>query len=946
MNAADFLAGIDPRQIEELYEQYRRDPSSLPSSWALVFAGYELGLAPDKRAGAHAQSEARMGGAELPSGVQASEGEARELTTGINILVQAYRELGHLIANLDPLGDNLTEHPLLRVEEFGFRRNDLGLPVHGGGFRGLESTTLGDLLTALRQTYCRSIGAQYMGIAEKDKRDWLQAQMEPSRNDPKLSKQEKIALYDYLMQTEGFERYLHTKYRGQKRFSVEGGEALIPLLHEMIEVCADAGAEDVVFGMPHRGRLAVLANVLGKPYERMFAEFEGISKPSGWEGAGDVKYHKGYSSDRMTRTGRSVHLSLSNNPSHLEVIYPVVEGIVRAKQANRGDIERNKVVPIVMHGDASVAGQGIVFETLQLSGLKGYTTGGTIHVIVNNQVGFTTNPEESRPSRYASDIARVVQAPVFHVNADDPEAVIQSARLAVKYRQKFKADVFIDLVCYRKHGHNEQDDPTFTQPVMYQKIEKHPSVVELYGARLVAEGVATEAELEQRRTDFRALLDRKCDYARNNMPGEDVQAFTGLWSGFGDRSSQVEPTTTVARKVLVEIAGKLGCVPSEFTAHSKLVKHFDQMLADARSGSNLQWAAGELLAYGSLLLEGIDIRLSGQDVGRGTFTHRHAVLADTRTGARHIPLNHLSAKQARMEIINSNLSEAGVLGFEYGMSIADPRRLVIWEAQFGDFANGAQVLIDQFIASGESKWQRSSGLTLLLPHGYEGQGPEHSSARPERFLQLCAQNNIQVVYPTTPAQIFHLLRRQVHMKLRKPLVVMSPKSLLRLPAAVSSLSEFTDAGFQKLLADPHAPAAKKTQRVILCTGKVYYALAAARVERDADSIAIHRIEQLYPAPVEELQALSELYGDDTEFMWVQEEHWNQGAWWYMREVLAQALPGRSVRYVGRRESASPAAGSYKMHNAEEVEFINEALKKPGSAPSAQRVARAAARKKK
>jgi 2-oxoglutarate dehydrogenase E1 component len=680
-------------------------------------------------------------------------------------------------------------------------------------------------------------------------------------------------------------------------------------------------------GMPHRGRLNVLAHVLRKPYEMILSEFEGTFLPANIQGDGDVKYHLGYSHDR--RIGeRKIHLSLAPNPSHLEAIDPVVEGIVRAKQSYHEDEERRRVMPVLLHGDAAFTGQGLVYETLALSELAGFATGGTIHVIVNNQVGFTTSPKEGRFTRYPSDMAMVIQAPVFHVNGDDPEAAVQAARLAVAFRQKFRVDVFIELVCYRRHGHNEIDDPTFTQPVMYKEIREHPTITTLYANRLEKEGVITADEARAIRGELKSTLEDALAYARDFMPRQQVFALGGVWQGFSWAGEDWSAETKVSTDRLRALSDSLRRLPASFTPHKRVQKLLEERHGMVTKGEGIDWGCAETLAYASVLAEGTPVRLTGQDVGRGTFSHRHAILHDAETGEIHVPLNHVAPEQAEIEVVNSNLSEAGVLGFEYGMSSADPRRLVVWEAQFGDFANGAQVIIDQFVASAESKWQRMSGLVLLLPHGYEGQGPEHSSARLERYLQLCAEQNVQVVNCTTPAQIFHALRRQVRRTFRKPLVVMSPKSLLRHPKAVSTLAELSAGSFEVVLDDPAKPEPKRVDRLLLCSGKIFYALEKAREERTRDEVAIVRVEQLYPFPARELRAIFERYARAEDVAWVQEEPANMGAWTFLRSQLeAHRLDARPLRYVGREEAASPATGSYKIHQAEENAILDEALKR-------------------
>jgi len=680
-------------------------------------------------------------------------------------------------------------------------------------------------------------------------------------------------------------------------------------------------------GMPHRGRLNVLANILRKPFEMILAEFEGTFLPADIQGDGDVKYHLGYARDHVTRGGRTVHLSLLSNPSHLEAVDPVVEGIVRAKQAYRGDATGDQVIPLLMHGDAAFTGQGVVAETLSLSELDAYRTGGTIHVIVDNQVGFTAQPKDYRFTRYASDVAKVIQAPVFHVNGHDPEAAVQAARLAAGFRRQFKIDVIINLVCYRRHGHNETDDPTFTQPVMYKIINSLPTVRDLYARRLIDSRVTTQAEIEARIAEWREIFEDALNYARDFMPRQQVFALGGVWKGMTWAGNDWSAATAVPKETLERVVDAARQIPAEFDAHPRLRKLYDDRAEMVRSTDRVDWACAEMLGLGTLLLEGVNVRLTGQDTGRGTFSQRHAVLADRTTDARWVPLRHLGDSQGWFLPVDTMLSEEAVLGFEYGFSSADPRNLVLWEAQFGDFANGAQIAIDQFICSAESKWQRMSGLVLLLPHGYEGQGPEHSSARLERYLQLSAENNWQVCNLTTPAQYFHALRRQIHRRFRKPLVLMSPKSLLRHKLAVSPVRDFTEQTFRTVLPEAAALDAARVRRVLLCSGKVYYDLLAAREQRDIDDIAIVRVEQLYPLPADEIRQAIAAYPAATEIYWVQEEPWNMGAWQYMSLRQPRILDDRQLRYVGRDEAASPAVGSYKVHQREQADVVTRALQK-------------------
>lgn len=912
METLDFLLRANPEYIDKLYQQYRRDPQSVDPSWALFFAGFEV-----------ARSQPQ------PPGVRVEEGVVSTRQIGVYNLIHSYREIGHLIANLDPLGHNSTSHPLLEPAEFGFSSEELDrIVVETPTLKGFTRGTLREVIDRLRAIYCGTLGVEYMDTDDKDQRIWLQERMEPCLNRPDLSADDRKYVLYRITQAEGFEQFLQVKYLGQKRFSLEGAEALIPLLDALVEESVLHGVEEIVMGMAHRGRLNVLAHVLRKPYEMIFAEFEGTRLPPHVPGDGDVKYHLGYSKDLTTRSGHKVHLSLCSNPSHLEAIDPVVEGIVRGKQHYMGDVEGRRVQPVVIHGDAAFCGQGIVAETLALSALGEYRTGGTIHIIVNNQIGFTTSPEDYRPTRYPTDIGKFLHAPVFHVNADDPEAAIQAARLAAGFRARFKKDVFIDLVCYRRHGHNETDDPTFTQPVLYREIQQHPTVRTLYSEKLLREGIVTRAELDQQAASLRETLEDALNYARDFMPRQQVFVFGGVWKGMRWAGDDWSANTAVSRQVLEAIAQSVQRVPDGFAIHPKVRKLYEQRAEMLRGEGEVDWACAEMLAFGSLLLEGAHVRLAGQDSGRGTFSQRHAVWYDTVTGKKYVPLNALSDSQGRFTVVDTMLSELAVLGFEYGFSSADPRNLVLWEAQFGDFSNNAQVIIDQFISSAESKWQKMSGLVLLLPHGYEGQGPEHSSARLERYLQLCAENNMQVCNLTTPAQYFHALRRQMHRNFRKPLVLMTPKSLLRHKLCVSPVKEFTEGSFRTVLGDVDPIEPSKVRRVILCSGKIFYDLLVARRERDIDDIAFVRVEQLYPFPEKELQAMIEGYPPRCEIMWAQEEPWNMGAWPDMfRRLLRIVGTERPILYAGRRAAASPATGSYKVHQSEEQELINAALRR-------------------
>jgi 2-oxoglutarate dehydrogenase E1 component len=824
----------------------------------------------------------------------------------------------------------------LEPASYGFTEADYDREIFINFVLGLESATLRQILEVVKQTYCAKVGVEFMHIQEPDEKAWIQERVESTRNAPKFSNDEKKMIYRNLVEAEGFEQFLHVKHTGTKRFGLDGAEATITALEEIIHSARRLGAEEIVLGMPHRGRLNVLANIMQKPYAAIFSEFQGNpANPEDVQGSGDVKYHLGTSADREFE-GSTLHLSLNPNPSHLEAVDPVVIGKVRAKQAQRGDTERIKVLGLLMHGDASFAGQGLVAETFDFSGLRGYRTGGTVHLIVNNQIGFTTSPHYSRSSPYPSDVAKMVQAPIFHVNGDDPEAVVHVARTATEYRQLFRKDVVIDMFCYRRFGHNEGDEPFFTQPLMYRKIKDHPTTREIYARRLTAEGVLGEGEAEEIRDDFRRRLEKEFDASKSYKPNK-ADWLEGAWTGFEVASGDVRRGETVVdEEVLHEIGKVLSARPESVNIHPRIGRLLDAKRRMFETGEGIDWATAEALAFGTLVVEGTRVRLSGQDSARGTFSQRHAVLVDQETEERFVPLNNLRGDQAPFDAIDSPLSEASVLGFEYGYSTAEPNVLVLWEAQFGDFANGAQVIIDQFIAAGESKWLRMSGLVMLLPHGFEGQGPEHSSGRVERYLQLSGEDNMQVVNCTTPANYFHVLRRQMRRKFRKPLIVMTPKSLLRHKLCVSKLSDMASgSSFHRALWDDAQLSGELCsdigiKRVVLCAGKIYYDLFQGRAEAGRDDIYLLRLEQLYPFP---RKALTEELGrfPGAEMVWCQEEPKNMGAWSFVEprieEVLGEigAKHGRA-RYVGRAEAASTATGLLRTHNREQAEIIEAALK--------------------
>jgi len=887
-----------------MYERWQEDPSSLSEEWRLFFSGFDF--------------------AARPTGAVASERASDQ--SKVVSLIFAYRNLGHLIADLDPLGDNLESHHLLELETFGLGEENLDEVFDTGHMGGPKQATLREILEVLRDTYCHTIGVEYLHIQDTPVRRWFQKEMEPNRNRPEFSREKKHLILGQLIDAELFESFTHGRYQGQKRFSLEGAESLIPALHQFVETAAETGAEEVVMGMAHRGRLNVLANILHKPYAMIFNEFEDNVRPDPYGGDGDVKYHRGFSSDYKTTSGAEVHISLSANPSHLEAVDPVVEGRTRAKQRRRNDTaDRKMVLPLLIHGDAAFAGQGLVAETLNLSQLKGYSTGGTVHIVVNNQIGFTTLPGESRSTRYPTDVAKMVEAPILHVNGDDPEAVVHVVDLAMRFRQEFKQDVVVDMVCYRKHGHNEGDEPAFTQPLMYQKIQNRPSTRAVYQLQLEGSHDITLEESESLTNSLQERLLEAFTSVKEAciLDEKDGRAFAGIWSDFDHEHCFDCTETGVAYDELLKVAKALTTVPERFQLNRKVGRRLPTHLQAVENKGLVDWALGELLAFGSLLIEGTPVRLSGQDSMRGTFSHRHAAWFETKTQEIYIPLNNIEPDQARFCVYNSMLSEAAVLGFDYGYSLVEPNMLVIWEAQFGDFANGAQVIIDQFISAAYDKWHRVSGLVMLLPHGYEGQGPEHSNAYLERYLMACAEENMQVCNLTTPAQLFHALRRQIMANFRRPLVIMSPKSLLRHKQAVSPLEDLVVGRFQEFLEDPLTP--ENPRRLVLCSGKVYYDLVAGLEERGIDDVAIVRVEQFYPFHTELFERVVAPYRGAADVVWAQEETRNRGGWAFMMPRLMELFPDRPVKYVGREASASPATGSSTIHKEQQTELVREAL---------------------
>jgi 2-oxoglutarate dehydrogenase E1 component len=946
--------GINAGYVEELHTQWLQSPQSVEADWRLFFdnmkgpveiprppsaettthgdstrgtaKGSENGNA-NGHGAVHVNGNANGNGVAYREAVREKVNAATELQSRVAQLVNAYRVRGHLFARLDPLDNAPDAQPELELSNFGLSEADLDKKFATAGMSGLpERTTLRQIVLQLAETYCSSIGVEFTHIEEPEPRLWLQDRMESTRNHASLDRTELVRILTKLTDAEIFEQFIHKNYFGTKRFSLEGAESLIPMMDLLVEAAGAQGIEELVIGMPHRGRLNVLVNVMGKNVREIFAAFDD-RRPERFFGGGDVKYHLGYSTEVVTQTGRPLHLSMAFNPSHLEFVNPVVEGRVRAKIDRR---KRKSTMPLLLHGDAAFMGQGIVAETLNLSQLEGYTTGGTIHLVVNNQIGFTTFPSDSRSTRYCTDIARELRVPVFHVNGEDPEAVIQVTRLAVEFRQRFKQDVVIDMYCYRKYGHNEGDEPRFTQPLMYALIDKKPGVRDAYVARLVAAGHITREEADAIAQERRALLERALEEARRGDYLSMPETMGGVWGPYkgGADAASPEVSTTFPKEQLLEVLDKLTTMPEGFHANPKALKVIQQRRERAMAGHGLDWGTGEHLAFASILMEGHGIRMSGQDARRGTFSHRHAVLFDTDTGEPYTPLGHLDDSPnhsvGRFEIYDSPLSEAGVLGFEYGYSLDRPDKLVVWEAQFGDFVNAAQVIIDQFIVSAEDKWLRLSGLVLLLPHGFEGQGPEHSSARIERFLQLAAEDNIQVCNPTTPAQFFHMLRRQVKRMWRKPLVVFTPKSLLRHPQAVSTLDEIATGSFHRVLGDEHTDASQ-VRRILLCSGKVYFDLAAERTNRDARDVAIVRLEQYYPLG-DALTSVLAPYAVGTPVVWVQEEPRNMGAWYFLHASEATLLGGRHpLSLVSRPESASPATGSKAAHDIEQRMLLDEAF---------------------
>lgn len=919
-----YLSGGNDAYLEELYETYLKTPDHLTPEWRHYFDALAQSTPDVSHADiqAYFKQIAKTKNQVVSSSVDSSHIQKQEKVVE---LINAYRSLGHLQANLDPLGlYKGVAHPMLDLSYYGFSENDLNTVFDVGSFSGLKksSATLQEIYDALRKIYCGSMGIEYMQISRLEEVSWLQERMEQAWANYHPSKEEKLRILDRLIVADGLEKHLGSKYVGQKRFSLEGGDSLIPMLDTMVNCSADYGLKDIVIGMAHRGRLNVLVNVLGKKSSMIFAGFEG--KGIDESSSGDVKYHMGYSSNVKTQSG-SIHLTLAFNPSHLEIVSPVVQGSVRCRQRRRKDTEHELVMPIQIHGDAAFAGQGVVMETFNMSQARWFTVGGSIHIVINNQVGFTTsNPLDARSGLYCTDVAKMIEPPILHVNGNDPEAVVFVARLAADYRHKFKRDVIIDLVCYRRHGHNEADEPSATQPIMYKVIKAMPVPANLYAKKLMAENLIDDKTEQQLTLNYRNALDE----GKSVVPvvDEDAYEFTNSWSAFLGIDWIIAGDTRLPLKQIKELGEQLNKLPPGFVLQPQVKKVMEARQKMTEGEQLVNWGYAEIMAYATLLTQGYPIRLCGQDSGRGTFAHRLSVLFDQNTGQIYIPLSHLSSNQVQINIVDSLLSEEAVLAFEYGYASTEPNNLVIWEAQFGDFANGAQVVIDQFISSGEQKWGRLCGLVMLLPHGYEGQGPEHSSARLERYLQLCAQHNMQVCVPTTPAQVYHMLRRQMIRPYRKPLIVMSPKSLLRHPLAVSTLEELANGEFEVIIPEIDEINPKSVDRVVICCGKVFYDLLEKRRELKLENVAILRIEQLYPFPEDRFKEVMKPYKQVKDIIWCQEEPENQGAWYSSQHHFVDCLDkSQKLRYAGRPASASPAVGYASVHHKEQEKLVMDAL---------------------
>ncbi|TGL17747.1 2-oxoglutarate dehydrogenase E1 component [Leptospira bourretii] len=913
------LYGDNVVLLEEYYKQFKEDPQSLSKDWIDFFG--ELERSSVSGNGSNGNGFGGNGYVNYASTEHRKDSSLSDF--GIINLLNAYRRQGHLAANLDPLGINKPNREFIDLKVKALKQSDLDTEVDSG-IANLGKAKLKDVIDWFEKTYCGSIGCEHYYLVNDEEREWLQNRMEPLANSEPINKKTALRLFEKLYQADSFENFLAKKFVGKKRFSLEGGETMIPMLDTLVEEAGGHKMDALVIGMAHRGRLNVLVNIIRKPAGLIFAEFEEKLNP-GQLGYADVKYHLGYSNNVMTHYGKEVKLSLAFNPSHLEAVDPVIFGSVRARQEMAKDIDRSKFMPVAIHGDAAFAGQGVVAETLNMMNLDGYTVGGTFHIVINNQIGFTTLPSESRSTLYATDLAKGFQVPIFHVNGDDPEATYRVTKLALEYRQKFKKDVIIDLICYRRLGHNETDEPTFTQPQMYDIIKKHPKTIKIYEEKLLQRGDITQEEIQFIKDGIAQGLEDSFQQAKEKDTRITVDTLGGVWSRYTKEPLDSDVHTQLLQQQLGGIVKAVTTLPEGYTANPKHIKVLEDRKKMGAGELPIDWGFAESLSFGSILENGFPIRLGGQDAQRGTFSHRHATLSDIVNGKKLTLLNHISDKQAKIEIVNSSLSEYSCLGFEYGYSLADPNSLVMWEAQFGDFANNAQVIFDQFISSSEIKWQRMSGLVCLLPHGYEGQGPEHSSARLERFLQLCALDNIQVANLTTPAQYFHILRRQILQSFRKPLIIMTPKSLLRLKDAASSLEDITTGAFRKILPDPVAKP-EKVEKLLFCSGKVYYDLRKAIDAQKLENVAVVRIEQLYPFPENHIKQMITSYGKLKKFVWVQEEPKNQGAWFFVRDRIEAVMPeNKRLHYAGRSEFPSPACGHVVTHLKEQEDLVKDAL---------------------
>ena len=952
-----FLAGNNSAFIEEYYLDYLNNPSKLPAGWKEFFDGLKENeeiisktlvgpsWAPKKKIKNNSFDLEDLPNEDSLENNRATDISLTEESAKNSIraimLIRAYRIRGHLVANLDPL-ELMTreEHPELKPDTYGFTKNDFNKKIFLDGVLGLQEASLSEIISILKKTYSGNIGYEFMHMGDPEEKNWIRDRIEGPEKEVTFTQNGKKAILNKIIEAEGFEKYLHVKFVGTKRFGIDGGESLVPALEQIIKRGGNLGVKEIKIGMSHRGRLNILSNVMGKPFQAIFNEFFGSAIAAKRDFEGDVKYHLGASSNREF-DGNVVHISLTDNPSHLEAVNPVVLGQVRAKQLFHNDPKRKKVIPVLIHGDAAFAGQGIVAECFAMSGLPGHNIGGTIHIIVNNQIGFTTSPRFARSSPYPSEVAKIAQAPILHVNGDDPEAVVHCAKIATEFRQQFNRDIVIDMFCYRRFGHNEGDEPSFTQPLMYKKIKSHPTTLKIYSEKLVNENLFSEVKVNQEISNFKSYLEKEFIESKNYKP--ELKWFDGVWSRFVPTPGKDRRGVSGVNKEKINLIGKkITTIPNNFSVHKTLKKIFENKQKMFTNSLPIDWSTAESLAFGTLLEEGFSVRLSGQDSGRGTFSQRHSVLRNQDNHERYIPLNNISKKQKKFEVIDTLLSELAVLGFEFGYSLSEPETLVLWEAQFGDFANGAQIIIDQFITSGEAKWGRASGLVMLLPHGYEGQGPEHSSARLERFLQLCAQDNIQVVNCTTPANYFHALRRQMHREFRKPLIIMTPKSLLRHKQCVSSINDFAkDTSFHRVLPDRaytneynliKLKKDNQIKKVVICSGKIYFDLVDAREKTKNNEVIFIRLEQIYPFPVKRLGKELKRYAKNADFYWCQEEPQNMGAWNTVKNYIDRTLEiinygKKNVKYIGRRPSASTATGNLNKHLAQQKEILEKVVGK-------------------